>query len=178
MGERVHSAAHVSALTGLRKCVVFCLAAVMASAFLSHCQAEDVSEYATTVILDESPPSIETSTTPRDASSAKGDFLEPKAAEVSAEANKEPQPAADNKDAAAPAAGENKAEAEKKDTADTGAENSKVEVVPPPPTPTAEDLTKRRERAAEYKSLGEKFFDFPAAFAEDMGLFQPLEQEA
>ncbi|MCY3023126.1 MAG: hypothetical protein NTW87_29470 [Planctomycetota bacterium] len=40
--------------------------------------------------------------------------------------------------------------------------NGEVErPIPPPPIPTAEDLARRRQRAAELQSLGEKFFKFP-----------------
>lgn len=145
--------------------VAFCLVAAGASAFLSRCWAEEADERATPVLLDESPPPIEISTTPRDTASAnaQGDFLDPEAEDVSAEVITERQPAADTKDAATGAPGDKKAEVENKpgDKTEAAGDQAQATVVPPPPAPTEEELTKRRERAAEFKSLGEKFFNFP-----------------
>lgn len=58
---------------------------------------------------------------------------------------------------------EKKAEkpADAKDEKKEGAVEAKPEETPPPPTPTAEEVTKRRQRATEFQSLGEKFFKFP-----------------
>ncbi len=39
--------------------------------------------------------------------------------------------------------------------------NTDIDGIPPPPEPTPEEVAKRKEKAAEYQSLGEKFFDFP-----------------
>ena len=39
--------------------------------------------------------------------------------------------------------------------------NTDLDVIPPPPEPTPLEVTKRKERAADYQSLGEKAFDFP-----------------
>jgi hypothetical protein len=80
-----------------------------------------------------------------------GDFLDPQAVKTSAGEAEQTLPAPAGADpgelAGAPPA-----------RTDPGAN---AEVIPPPPTPTDEDLARRRERAEAFKSLGEKFFDFP-----------------
>lgn len=53
------------------------------------------------------------------------------------------------------------AESAPKDEKKPAEEPLKPDVIPPPPEPSAEEIAKRKERAAEYQTLGEKFFDFP-----------------
>lgn len=49
----------------------------------------------------------------------------------------------------------------KRSDAAKDAVNTDLDIIPPPPEPTPLEVTKRKEKAAEYQSLGEKTFDFP-----------------
>ena len=143
----------------------FCLAAMGAGVW-----AQESAELAEPVLPDGTPLPLEVSAGTRDTPSAnkKGDFLDPEATNASAEGVNTPQPAADNK---APA--EKKSEAEKKPEdkkaeekkpegkTEAAGDKAQAEQVPPAPVPSAEELAKRRARAADLQSLGEKFFKFP-----------------
>ncbi|MGD0088908.1 MAG: hypothetical protein ABSE73_03230, partial [Planctomycetota bacterium] len=142
---------------------IFCLVTI-ASGIL----AEESAELAEPVDLGESHPFPDTTTRDASPTNARVEFLDPEAVPTSAQAANVPQPAADTKAAGTEAPGEKKSEAEKKpeeqkpgDKAEAGDGKASAEVIPPPPEPTAEELTKRREHAADFQSLGEKFFGFP-----------------
>ena len=116
-----------------------CCVLVLITTWALCVSAEENAEPVELSSPDKMAPAVNVSASTED---SPADFIDPNAQNTAApEISDDAQPAA---------------EGEKK--ADTDAATEKV---PPPPVPSAEDLEKRRQRAADFQSLGEKLFKFP-----------------